>query len=95
MLRIDPGHIKAYNNLGVAYVGIGRKEEAEGLFKKAITMDPNHEMAYGNLAILYFGQQKYDMAVEYYEKAEKLGFIDPKFMQKINPYRGKLREFVQ
>lgn len=87
-------HVKVYNSLGVAYINLGRKEEAERLFKKAIRLDPDHEMAYGNLAILYFGQQKYDRAVEYYEKAEKLGFVDPKFLQKITPYRGKPREFA-
>ena len=93
-IEINPGHVKAYNNIGVAYINLGRKEEAERLFKKAIRLDPDHEMAYGNLAILYFGQQKYGRAVEYYEKAEKLGFVDPKFLQKITPYRGKPREFA-
>ena len=86
VIVINPRHIKAYNNLGVAYAGIGRKEEAESLFRKAIAVDPENEMAYGNLAILYFGQQKYDLAVEYYEKANELGFVDPKFSTKIGPY---------
>ena len=95
VIEINPKHIKAYNNLGVAYVGIGQREDAENLFKKAVAMDPKHKMAYGNLAILYFGQQKFDLAVEYYEKAQQLGFSDPKFLQKINPYRGKSREFAQ
>ena len=86
--------LRQFPNIGVAYVNLGRKEEAERLFKKAIRLDSDHEMAYGNLAILYFGRQKYGRAVEYYEKAEKLGFVDPKLLQKITPYRGKPREFA-
>jgi Flp pilus assembly protein TadD len=92
VIRLDPQHIKAYNNLGVAYAAVGRKGEAENLFKKAIRLDPGDEMAYGNLAILYFGQQRVDLAVEYYQKAEEMGFVDPKFLKKIGPYLSGLGE---
>ncbi len=85
-IQINPHHIKAYNNLGIAYVAIQRYEEAEDLLKKAIVLDPDYAMSYGNLAIYYFGRQNYNKAVEYYNRAEDLGFTDSKFLRKITPH---------
>ena len=89
LIKINPKHVKAYNNLGLAYAAMERNNEAEAILKKAIQMRPDFEMSYGNLAILYFQQGKYDQAAEYYKKAKKLGFIDPEFSRKIGPYLTK------
>jgi tetratricopeptide (TPR) repeat protein len=86
-IEINPLHVNAYNNLGVAYNSLGDKIKAETTFKKAMEVDPRDGTAYCNLAIFYFGQAEFDKAVQYYESAEKKGFVDLKFSQKLAPYR--------
>ena len=46
---LDPGHIKALNNLGVSWFYLKRPEEAERAFKKILEYDPQNETAKKNI----------------------------------------------
>jgi len=56
-----------YNNLGLDYLKIGNKVEAEKNFKKAIELDSNHTMAFSNICELYFETQRYSEGLTYGE----------------------------
>jgi tetratricopeptide (TPR) repeat protein len=49
VLRADPDHVDAHNNLGVALPRLGRRDEALGHFRRAVQIDPDHQNASRNL----------------------------------------------
>jgi Flp pilus assembly protein TadD len=53
VLRINPGHIKALNDLGVLLLHEGEYELASSYFQKAVRLDPENVDPYYNLACLY------------------------------------------
>ena len=52
ILLIDDKNIKAINNLAISYYNLGKKEKAEELFKRILTIDPDNKSARENLEIL-------------------------------------------
>jgi tetratricopeptide (TPR) repeat protein len=52
-LALDPGHIRALNNLGVLYMMEKKGEQAIALFSKAIVLKKDYVDPYYNLACLY------------------------------------------
>jgi len=52
-LAIDPGHVRALNNLGVLYMEEQKGEQAIALFGKAIVLKRDYVDPYYNLACLY------------------------------------------
>ena len=56
--------------------------------KKAIEANPYYANAYHNLSVAYYYEGKYDLAVEYCNKALALGAaVNPKYLKIIEPYR--------
>jgi tetratricopeptide (TPR) repeat protein len=53
VLRIDPGHVHAMNNLGVLYMGQNRHDQAISLFERALLQKRHYADPYYNLACLY------------------------------------------
>lgn len=49
---LEPGHVKAWNNLGVAYFHLGEYEEALAAFRRVLQLDPQNRQAGSNLALL-------------------------------------------
>ena len=49
ILRIQPEHVGASNNLGTLLHGLGRLDEAEASFRKAIELKPDYAEAHTNL----------------------------------------------
>jgi tetratricopeptide (TPR) repeat protein len=87
-IKIDPFNLKAYNNLGDIYMSIGKRKDAIPLFKKAIELNPKYAIAYFNLSVAYFYENKYDLAIEYADKAGRLGYkINPDFLKLLDPFR--------
>ena len=62
----------AYNNLGLAYQGLGRYEDAVTQFQKQIEINPLDQYAHANLASLFLQQKKYDSAQKEYQTAIKI-----------------------
>jgi len=53
VLALDPGHVRALNNLGVLYMVEKKGEQAIALFGKAIILKRDYVDPYYNLACLY------------------------------------------
>jgi Flp pilus assembly protein TadD len=51
VLRIDPRHFKAHNNMGVALAQKGRLDEAITHFREALRINPNYKEASNNLKV--------------------------------------------
>ena len=62
----------AYNNLGMAYNLLGRRNQARIALIKAITIDPMYAEAYFNLGVLNDNERRYQDAVECLNRAISL-----------------------
>ena len=51
ILKTNPNHLDANNNLGALLNDTGRHDEAEASYKKAIELKPDYAEAYNNLGI--------------------------------------------
>jgi len=72
-LRDYPNSSPGWNNLGVAYMRLGRFQESEGAFKKASREDPYNADAYANLGILLARHlQRFEEGIHYLERALQL-----------------------
>jgi tetratricopeptide (TPR) repeat protein len=81
-LLLHPGDVRAEYNLGLAYSGLGRNEDAIAAFKKAIEWQ--HDVTrkdpqpYLDLGILMLKMQHPDEAVAYLQEAVQLDSLNPK-----------------
>jgi len=81
-LKLSPKNIKAEDNLGLAYDGLGRKPEAEQAYRDAIRWqsqalqeDPG---PYLDLGILLIDQNRPQEAISYLQQATQISPHDPK-----------------
>ena len=59
VLSLQPGHLKAYYNLGRAYERVDRPEAAIAQYTALIGLDGNASKAYYRLGEVYYAQQRY------------------------------------
>lgn len=79
----QPGAIGARLNLGIAYRGLGRYDEARRLYEECLRLDPGNPEPHRNLAILYGDYLKdYDTAVASVEAYRKAGGGPPADLDK-------------
>ena len=78
-VQLDPQDAEAHYNLGIVMQDLGRLDEAETIYKKAITLKPDHK-AHNNLGIVMQELGKLDEAEASYKKAITL---KPDFIQAI------------
>ena len=78
-VELDPQDAEAYYNLGIVMQELGRLDEAEAIYKKAITLKPDHK-THNNLGIVMQELGRLDEAEASYKKAIKL---KPDFIQAI------------
>jgi tetratricopeptide (TPR) repeat protein len=76
VIVLEPKHRYAWNNLGRAYLGISKIDEAIRAFQKAVEVDPYDEYAYNNLGRTYWRQQQYDAAVGAFRKQLEINPLD-------------------
>lgn len=69
------GEYRNLVSLGMTYHLLGRDEESEITYKKAIELNPKKGEAYASLGALYLGQEKPSEAIENLKKASE---IEPK-----------------
>ena len=81
ILKTDPNHASAYNNLGLVFQAFAEFQKARSCYEKAIEIQPNYANAYNNLglALKELGERK--KAISNYEKAIE---INPNFAQTHN-----------
>lgn len=70
---------RAYLNLGAAYDDIGKVEEAEDAYLKAIEVNPNNAMAVSNLGVMQAMRGESAKAQANYERAIGLDPTNPKY----------------
>ncbi len=78
-VQLDPKDAEAYYNLGIVMQELGRLDEAEAIYKKAITLKPDHKV-YNNLGNVMQELGRLDEAEASYKKAITL---KPDFIQAI------------
>ena len=78
-VQLDPQDAEAYYNLGIVMQELGRLDEAEAIYKKAITLKPDHK-THNNLGIVMQELGRLDEAEAIYKKAITL---KPDFSQAI------------
>ncbi|MEK6655518.1 MAG: tetratricopeptide repeat protein [Thermodesulfobacteriota bacterium] len=69
VLVLDPGHVRALNNLGVICLGQKKRERAIDLFSKAIVLKKEYVDPYYNLACLYAQTNEIDESLWYLKVA--------------------------
>ena len=74
VLKIDPNHSEALNNLGAIFQGLREYQEAKSCYEKAIKINPNYTNAYYNLGVTFKELGENQKAKSCYEKAIE---IDP------------------
>jgi eukaryotic-like serine/threonine-protein kinase len=84
-IAIRPSYA-GYVNLGAAYFGLNKFDEAAQAYEEAIKLDPQQYVTWGNLgAALYYGGKK-DQATAPYRKAVELALSE----LKVNPRDAEL-----
>jgi tetratricopeptide (TPR) repeat protein/transglutaminase-like putative cysteine protease len=76
VLKKEPKHKSAYNDLGRAYRALQKYEEAETALKKAIEIDPYSPYAYNNLGLVYWNQQRYAEGEKAFQKQIEVNPLD-------------------
>jgi tetratricopeptide (TPR) repeat protein len=72
VLLIDPGHVRALNNLGVLYMKSKNTEQAMALFGKAIVLKKDYVDPYYNLACLYARKNEINESLWYMKIASAI-----------------------
>ncbi len=71
-LAKSPGKARVHNNVGLVYLGQGRKEEAQKAFEQAIALDPEYFAAYNNLGLVYLDTDRIRESRDILEKTVAL-----------------------
>jgi tetratricopeptide (TPR) repeat protein len=81
-LKLSPENVKAQDNLGLSYAGLGRPQDAEAAYRKAISWQAQlleqNPGPYLNLGILLVEQNHPEQALEYLQRAVQISPDDPK-----------------
>jgi len=74
VLKIDPNHSQALNNLGNIFQDLGEHQKAKNCYEKAIEISPDYVDAHYNLGNMFKNLGEHQKAKDCYEKAIE---IDP------------------
>lgn len=88
-LRINPHHLEARLNLGVAFSRQGRLEEAVECFEEVLRFRQDWPVAYNNLGRAFALLGKYDLAIQNYTEALRL---KPDYTAALNNWAAVLKE---
>ena len=72
ILKINPNHVNAHNNLGAAYKQLGEIQKAKSCFEKVIQLNPNDVDGHNNLGLLLFELKEIQKAKSFFEKTIQL-----------------------
>ena len=76
VLKSNPDHVEAHNNLGVILLRLGKFQEAKKCFEKVIEINPIYSKAYNGLGNSFNVLGEYKEAIKCYQKAIE---INPNF----------------
>ena len=77
VVKLEPQHKWAWNNLGRAYLALNQNEQAIAALKKQIEINPYDQYAYNNLGRAYEAELKYDDAIQQFQKQIEINPLDP------------------
>jgi len=72
VLKIDPNHLDALNNLGAIFIKVKDYQKAKSYYEKAIAINPNYSAAHNNLGGLFKKLGEHQKAISCYEKTIKI-----------------------
>ena len=81
VLKINPNHSNALNNLGIISYNLGDNRKAVNYYQNAITSDQNNSNAYNNLGVVFKILGEEHKAKDCYERAIK---INPNYADAYN-----------
>ena len=81
VLKINPTHAVALNNLGIIFKGLRKFQKAKACYEKAIEINPNYVDAHYNLGVTFKELKDYQKAKSCYEKAIE---INPNYTNAYN-----------
>ena len=94
VVRQEPKHKSAWNNLGRAYLGLNQNDQAITAFKKQIEINPYDEYAYSNLGVAYQAELRYDDAIKQFQKQIEINPLDLYAHAGLGEVYVKQRKFV-
>ena len=77
VVKLEPKHKDAWNDLGRAYMQLGQTDQAIAAFKKQIENNAYDPFAYNALGLAYEHQGKYDDAIQAFQKQIEINPLDP------------------
>ncbi len=93
ILKINPNHVNAHNNLGAAYKQLGEIEKAKSCFEKVIQLNPNDVDGHNNLGLLLFELKEIQKAKSFFEKTIQLNPNYVKAHNNLGTIFNELKEF--
>ena len=69
ILKINPNHVSAHNNLGLVFKALEENQKAISCYEKAIEINPNYANAHNNLGLVFNALEENQKAISCYEKA--------------------------
>ena len=91
VIKKDPNHINALNNLGIIFYSLKKFDDAIKVFQKAITVNFNFISAHNNLGLVYSELRNFQKAIASYEKAIKINpnYFDAQYNVGLAYYKSK------
>jgi tetratricopeptide (TPR) repeat protein len=83
-IKLDPNHVRAYNNRGFLYAKLNYYEEAIKDYTKAIELDPTNSHAYHNRGISYDKMGMIDLAIADFSKVRDISLFLCSLIEKID-----------
>ena len=80
VLKIDPNHSQALNNIAVIFTNLKDYQKAKERFEKAIEINPNHADAHNNLGVIFKKLKEYQKAKSCIEKALEIDPLNKQYM---------------
>jgi Flp pilus assembly protein TadD len=98
-LDLSPKNVKAEDNLGLSYDGLGRKQEAEQAYRNAIRLQSQllqqNPGPYLDLGILLVEQNHPQEAIPYLQQATEILPKDPKAHEQLGRAYQRLNQFPE
>jgi len=81
VIKKDPSHIRALNNLGIIFFSLKKFNDAIKIFEKTIAIDFNYLSGHNNLGLIFKEIQNYQKAISSFQEAIK---INPNYFEAHN-----------
>jgi Flp pilus assembly protein TadD len=76
VVQLEPKHKQAWDDLGLAYLRLGKFDEAAAAFHHQLQVNPYDEHAYNYLGLTYEQQQKFSEAADSFKKQIEVNPLD-------------------